>query len=114
MRSGELLARPTREEYGMIGVIVTFRYPDTFDEQAVRTIAQKARPRFEGMPGLRSKAFTLNAGKREATNFYIWDSEEAAKAFFSDALLERVTGLYGVRPSVEFVQIATLVENARA
>lgn len=98
----------------MIGVFVTFRYEDNFDEQAVRTIAETARVRFEGMPGLRSKAFTVNPGKREATNFYIWDSEDAAKAFFNDALLERVTGLYGVRPGVEFVQIAALVENARA
>ena len=98
----------------MIGVFVTFRYGENFDEQAVRKIAETARPRFEGMPGLRSKAFTVNSGKREATNFYIWDSEDAAKAFFTDALLERVTSLYGVRPSVEFVRIATLVENARA
>ena len=98
----------------MIGVFVTFRYGDNFDEQAVRKIAQAARTRFEGMPGLRSKAFTVNPGKREATNFYVWDSEEAARAFFTDALLESVTGLYGTRPSVQFVQIATLVENARA
>ena len=41
-------------------------------------------------------------GKREATNFYVWESEDAAKAFFTDDLLERVTGLYGVRPTVEF------------
>jgi heme-degrading monooxygenase HmoA len=95
----------------MIGVFVAFRYADNFDEQAVRAIAATARARFEGMPGLRSKAFTLNAEKREATNFYVWDSEEAAKAFFTDELLDRVTGLYGVRPSVEFVEIATLVEN---
>ena len=98
----------------MIGVFVTFRYGENFDERAVRNIAETARARFEGMPGLRSKAFTLNSAKREATNFYVWDSEDAAKAFFSDELLERVTGLYGVRPSVEFVQIATLVENVRA
>ena len=97
----------------MTGVFVRFRYGDNFDEQAVRKNAETARPRFEGMPGLRSKAFTVNPGKREATNFYVWDSEDAAKAFFSEALLEHVTGLYGVRPSVEFVQIATLVENAR-
>ena len=97
----------------MIGVFVTFRYGDNFDEQAVRRTAESARARFEGMPGLRSKAFTINSGKREATNFYVWDSEDAAKAFFTDALLERVTGLYGVRPSVEFVRIATLVENGR-
>ena len=98
----------------MIGVFVTFRYGDHFDERAVRKIAETARARFEGMPGLRSKAFTLNSGKREATNFYVWESEDAAKAFFTDELLERVTGLYGVSPAVEFVQIATLVENVRA
>jgi hypothetical protein len=98
----------------MIGVFVTFRYGDNFDEQAVRQIAETARARFEGMAGLHSKAFTVNSGKREAINFYIWGSEDAAKAFFTDALLERVTGLYGVCPDVEFVQIATLVENAHA
>jgi heme-degrading monooxygenase HmoA len=97
----------------MIGVFVIFRYADNFDEQVVRKIAETARVRFEGMPGLRSKAFTLNAEKREAANFYVWDSEDAAKAFFNDELIARVTGLYGVRPSVEFVQIATLVENSR-
>jgi hypothetical protein len=98
----------------MIGVFVTFRYVDNFDERAVRKIAQTARTTFEGMPGLRSKAFTLNSGKSEATNFYVWESEDAARAFFTDELLERVTGLYGVRPTVEFVEIATLVENVRA
>ena len=97
----------------MIGVVVTFRLGDNFDERAVRKIAETARARFEGMPGLRSKAFTFNSAKREAVNFYVWDSEDAAKAFFTDQLLERVRGLYGVRPTVEFVQIATLVENTR-
>ena len=74
------------------------------------------RPRTQSlkkMAGLRSKAFTLKSAKREATNFYVWDSEGAAKAFFTEELLERVTGLYGMRPTVEFVQIATLVENVR-
>jgi heme-degrading monooxygenase HmoA len=98
----------------MIGVFVTFTYAENFDERALRKIAEGARPRFEGMPGLRSKAFTLNSVKREATNFYVWESEDAAGAFFTAELLERVTGLYGVRPTVEFVHIATLVENTRA
>jgi uncharacterized protein YfiM (DUF2279 family) len=98
----------------MMGVFVTFRYADHFDEQALRKIAGTARATFDGMPGLRSKAFTINAPKREATNFYVWDSEDAARAFFTDALMARITGLYGVRPSVEFVDIPTLVENAAA
>jgi hypothetical protein len=98
----------------MIGVVVTFVYGDNFDEQAVRKIAESSRARFEGMKGLRSKAFTFSSAKREATNFYVWDSEDAARAFFTEQLLERVTGLYGVRPSVEFVQIAALVNNVQA
>ena len=98
----------------MIGVFVTFRFADAFDETAVRKIAEGARPRFEGMRGLRSKAFTLNSAKREVTNFYVWESEDAAKAFFTPELLDRITGLYGVRPTVEYVQIVTLVDNARA
>jgi hypothetical protein len=104
---------PTPKDCGMIGVLVTFCYEDNFDDGAVRKIAETARAKFEGMPGLRSKAFTVNSAKREATNFYIWDSEQTAKDFFTAALLERVTGLYGVRPTVEFVEILALVENAR-
>ena len=96
----------------MIGVFVTFRYSDTFDERAVRKIAEMARAKFEEMPGLRSKAFTINSEKREARNFYVWDSDDAAKTFFNEDLLRQVTGLYGVIPTVEFVQIAALVENS--
>ena len=98
----------------MIGVFVTFRYEDHFDEQALRKIAETARTKFQGMPGLRSKAFTVNSGRREATNFYIWNSEDAAKAFFTNELIQSVTDLYGVRPRIELVQIAALVENTPA
>ena len=48
---------------------------------APKNFAETARVKFEGMPGLRSKTFTLNPAKREAANVYVWDSEHAAKAF---------------------------------
>ncbi|HWA39204.1 MAG TPA: hypothetical protein VG873_15200 [Burkholderiales bacterium] len=97
----------------MIGVFVTLRFGNSFDEQAVRKVAGAVRARFEGLSGLRSKAFTIHAGKREARNFYVWEDEGAARAFFTDALVERVAALYGARPEVEFVEIAALVDNAR-
>ena len=97
----------------MIGTFVTFRYGNDFEDAAIRKIADAAKPAFEGMPGLRSKAFTLDAANKEAVNFYVWDSEAAARAFFTDALVERVTGLYGVRPTIRYVEIAALVDNAR-
>jgi heme-degrading monooxygenase HmoA len=98
----------------MIAVFVTFQFGNNFNEAALRKIAEGARGRFEGMPGLRSKLFSVRPEKKEATNVYVWDSEEAARAFFTDQLLEMVTGLYGVRPSVEFAQVAALVENRPA
>ena len=67
---------------------------------------------FEGMPGLRNKFFTLDEKHKRATNFYVWESEEAAREFFSDQLVDRVTGLYGVRPRVEFAEIVGYVDNS--
>jgi len=96
----------------MIGVLVTFRYGADFDEAKIRKVAEGARGRFVGMPGLRSKAFTLDVEKREAINFYVWESSDAANAFFVPELMERVTSLYGVAPSVQFVTVAELVDNA--
>jgi len=95
----------------MISVFVTFTYTDDFNAAKLRQIAEAAKPRFEGMPGLRSKVFTLRPEHRQATNVYVWDSEEQARAFFTDQMLERVTGLYGVRPSIEYAAIAALVTN---
>ena len=97
----------------MQGVIVEFQFADDFDGARLAEIAHGSRGRFEGMPGLRQKAFTVDAGNRRATNGYLWDSEEAARAVFHDELVERVTGLYGVRPTVTFVEVAELVDNGR-
>jgi hypothetical protein len=65
------------------------------------------------MPGLRFKFFTLDESARLANNFYVWDSEEAAREFFTDGLRQRVTNLYGVAPTIEYVEIAEVVDNSR-
>ena len=95
----------------MIGVVVTFQYEDELDHERVEKVAAEAAPRFEGLPGLRSKAFTMDVANERAVNFYVWESEEAAKMFFNDQLVERVTELYGVRPIVEFVEVVAFVDN---
>ena len=96
----------------MIGVTVSFQYEGSFDRARVIGVAANARAGFEGMPGLRFKFFTFDESARLATNFYVWDSKEAALKFFSDELRERVTDLYGVAPTIEFVEIAQFVDNS--
>jgi hypothetical protein len=95
----------------MQGVIVEFQYGEEFDPVRTAAIAREARGRFEGLAGLRQKIFTIDERNRRATNVYLWESEDAARAFFSDDLVDRVTGLYGVRPTVSFVEVAELVDN---
>src|SRR5579863_3488537 len=97
----------------MIGVTVTFSYIGDFDRSRITKVAENARAMFEGMPGLRFKFFTFDETQRRATNFYVWESREAADAFFSEELRERVTGLYGVSPRIDFVEIAQIVDNSK-
>src|SRR3954454_19828422 len=94
----------------MIGVLVTFTRTEKFDRSK---IADGARGTFEGMPGLRFKSFALDdAG--QAKNFYLWDDEEKARAFFTDEIVDMVTGIYGVPPRIEYLDVLELVDNSGA
>lgn len=98
----------------MIGVSVRFDYDGGFDRSRLIDVAEHARGMFEGMPGLRYKVFTVDEKNQRAMNFYLWESKEAAEGFFTDELRERVTGLYGVAPTIDFVEIAAIVDNSAA
>jgi hypothetical protein len=77
----------------MVGVLIRFSFGTEFNADKLRRIAEKARAKFEGMPGLISKTFGINAERRAAVNYYVWESEQAARGFFTDAMREQVTGL---------------------
>lgn len=97
---------------GLYGMSVTFRYEDDdFDVEKLRAIAQGAKRKFVGMPGLRLKSFTIDVARRKAVNHYVWESEQLARAFLDEAQIARITEVYGVRPVVHFVEISALVEN---
>lgn len=95
----------------MIGIFVTFQLGDAFDEAALHRIAQDSRSRFEGMPALRSKAYTIDRERREAVNVYLWESADAARAFFTEPRVAQIAAVYGVRPQLRQVEVAALVDN---
>ncbi len=96
---------------GMTGVSVVFAYDGGFERSRVVEVANKARAMFESMPGLRFKFFTLDEKGQKAVNFYVWESQEAAASFFTDDLRQRVTDLYGVAPTIEYLEVAEIVDN---
>ena len=95
----------------MIGVLVTFTQTDKYDRSTLVEIADEARGTFEGMPGLRFKSFTLD-DEGQARNFYLWDDEEKARAFFTEEIIDMVTGIYGVAPKIEYLDVVGLVDNS--
>jgi hypothetical protein len=95
----------------MFGVFVTFDLGAAYDAARLSQLAQAALPKFTGMPGLISKTFTLDDAARKAVNFYVWETEAAARGFFSAETLVWVTRVYGVQPTLRFVAIAGRVEN---
>ncbi len=98
----------------MTGVYVTFQYDGDFDRSGWRRSPRTHVAMFEGMPGLRFKFFTFDEKEQRAVNFYVWESNGAAEGFFTEELRERVTTLYGVKPTVNFVEIAQVVDNSRS
>ena len=94
----------------MIGVLVTFTKTDK-DRSTLATIAEEERGKFEGMPGLRFKTFTLD-DDGQARSFYLWDDEEKARAFFTEEVVAMVTGIYGVAPKIEYLDVLELVDNS--
>ena len=98
----------------MIGVNVTFDYNGDFDRSRVIKVAENTRAVIEATPGVRFKFYTYDEKNQRATNFYVWDSQDAAERFFSEATRELVTDLYGVPPTIDYVEIAQIVDNSTA
>jgi hypothetical protein len=95
----------------MIGVIVTIGPADDLDRQRANAVAEQEGPKFEGMAGLNSKLFMWDEETGTVTNTYVWDSEEAARAFFTPELKAKVVELYGVEPNVRFAEVSALIDN---
>ncbi|MGW2912330.1 hypothetical protein ACWC9X_18030 [Streptomyces asoensis] len=96
----------------MIGVLVTFTQAEKFDPSVLAKTADQLREPFEGMPGLRFKSFMLDEAGLRARNFYVWDDEEKGRSFFTEELVEKVTGIYGTRPEIEYLDIVGFVDNS--
>ncbi|MEV0992204.1 hypothetical protein [Streptomyces sp. NPDC049949] len=96
----------------MLGVLVTFTQTDKFDRATLANIAGELRGPFEGMPSLRFKSFMLDEDGVRARNFYMWDDEEKGRAFFTEEIVNKVTGIYGVPPKIEYLDVVGFVDNS--
>ena len=78
----------------------------------MRQLAENSRGKFEGMPGLRSKLFSVSPELRQACNVYVWDDPEAPGKFFTRETRDRIAALYGAQPVIEYAEVCALVDNS--
>jgi hypothetical protein len=95
----------------MFGVIVTIGPGEGLDRHRAKAAAEQAVPLFEGMDGLASKVFMWDDETGTVINTYVWDSEAAARAFFTPEVTTLVVEHYGVEPQVRFTEVTALIDN---
>ena len=95
----------------MIGVIVTIGPGEGLTRERATAVAEQEGPKFQGMDGLASKVFMWNDETKTVINTYVWDSEDAARAFFTPEMGALVVDLYGLEPHVQFAEVSALIDN---
>ncbi|MCC0100235.1 hypothetical protein K7B10_36755 [Streptomyces flavotricini] len=58
------------------------------------------------------KSFMLDGDGFRARNYYVWDAGEKARAFFTEGIVEKVTGIHGVPPEIGYLDIVGFVDRS--
>lgn len=96
----------------MIATLLTFRHTEaTYDRARLEAISHSTAPKYHGLPGLIVKTYWYDDANREHGGFYVWESRQHAEATHTDEHRERLALLYGVAPTVRYLDAPILVNN---
>ena len=83
----------------MIAMQYTIRLAGDYDLHKVRERVIKRKPLFDGLKGLLHKAYLFNESQAVYAPFYVWENDEAARAFLTSDLFRDLVDTFG-RPRV--------------
>ena len=63
----------------MFAACFRFAVPEGADWNAMRSLMKERAKQFHKLPGLRSKAFLLDAERREIGGNYVWETRESLR-----------------------------------
>lgn len=96
---------------GRVAVVVAIATPPGITDERLRAEFDKAVPRYQQIPGLIRKYFTLQAGK--FGGIYYWTSKAAAQAWFNDAWTARAKATYGTTPEISYYDVPLAIDGAK-
>lgn len=95
----------------LITVITRFQLPAGVTADQIHAAFDEAAPRFRNVPGLVRKQFLCSKDCRIAGGVYLWNDEQAARAFMNERVVPMIRGKFHVDPVIEFYDSPVIVEN---
>ena len=96
----------------MITAFVMYDLPPHIDRAACREHFLRIAPDFLNVPGFVRKQFIQEIGGNVAGGSYIWESLEAAKAFYNGPWLEGIRARYGCEPRITYFETYAVADQA--
>ncbi len=98
----------------MVGACFRFALPEGADSHSMRTMMKERAAQFRHLPGLRSKAFLLDADRREMGGNYVWETRDALDAYLRSDLYLAVVRELGEPKELRIYEVPEYVDNAHA
>ena len=83
----------------MYCVLWTYAVPPELTEPAIRQLFADVAPNYLEVPGLIRKYFGFTEDASSVIGIYLWDSKDAADAFYSHEWMAGVTERWGAAPA---------------
>ena len=83
----------------MIAMQYTIRFAGDYDNQLLLDRVARRKSLFEGLDGVLHKAYLFNSDQAIYAPFYVWENDDAARAFLTGDLFRDVVDTFG-RPRV--------------
>ncbi|HSU55519.1 MAG TPA: YdhR family protein [Candidatus Dormibacteraeota bacterium] len=95
----------------LITVVTRFELPGGLTPEQIRAAFDEAAPKFRNVPGLVRKQFLRSKDCRTAGAVYLWNDEQAARAFMNERVAPMIRDKFRVEPAIEFYDSPVIVEN---
>jgi hypothetical protein len=97
----------------MIAASILFKLPLKTDWEALAGLARdRAKNLYQGLPGLKTKAFVLNKETGEYGGLYIWENKEALDAFLNSPTFQSSREKFG-NPEIKIFDLLAHIEQGK-
>ncbi len=95
----------------MITAIVLYKLPPTIGLEECRAHFARIAPDFLGIPGFVRKQFICMKDATVAGGAYMWETQQAAEAFYNGPWLEGIRARYGNDPEITYFETLAVTDT---